>query len=127
MASYNKVILMGNLTRDPELRTVGSKQTAVCDLGLAVNERRKSGNEYVEEATFVDVTLWGRTAEIAEHLLRLNAEGITLCLIEHDMALIRQLCAHVVVMAQGRTLVTGSFDEVVANTEVQEAYLGRRH
>lgn len=60
---------MGNLTRDPELRTVGSKQTAVCDLGLAVNERRKSGNEYVEEATFVDVTLWGRTAEIAEQYL----------------------------------------------------------
>lgn len=67
------------------------------------------------------------TAEIAEHLLRLNAEGITLCLIEHDMALIRQLCSYVVVMAQGRTLVTGTFDEVVADTEVQEAYLGRRH
>jgi len=67
------------------------------------------------------------TAEIAAHLQALNAEGITLCLVEHDMALIRQLCGHVVVMAQGRTLVTGSFDEVVANTEVQEAYLGRRH
>ena len=66
-------------------------------------------------------------AEIAAHLQALNAEGITLCLVEHDMALIRQLCSHVVVMAQGRTLVTGSFDEVTANAEVQEAYLGRRH
>ncbi|MBE9606792.1 ABC transporter ATP-binding protein [Acetobacteraceae bacterium H6797] len=67
------------------------------------------------------------TAEIASHLVSLNAEGITLCLIEHDMALIRQLCSYVVVMAQGRTLVTGSFDEVVENSEVQEAYLGRRY
>ncbi|MCQ4160082.1 ABC transporter ATP-binding protein [Roseomonas sp. GC11] len=65
-------------------------------------------------------------AEIAAHLQSLNAEGITLCLVEHDMPLIRQLCGHVVVMAEGRTLVTGSFDEVVAHPEVQEAYLGHR-
>jgi branched-chain amino acid transport system ATP-binding protein len=66
-------------------------------------------------------------AEIAAHLQALNAEGISLCLVEHDMALIRRLCDHVVVMAEGRTLVTGSFAEVAANPEVQEAYLGRRH
>ncbi len=66
-------------------------------------------------------------AEIAAHLQALNAEGISLCLVEHDMALIRQLCHHVVVMAEGRTLVTGSFEQVAANAEVQEAYLGRRH
>jgi single-strand DNA-binding protein len=65
MASFNRVILMGNLTRDPELRYVPSGM-AVTDIGLAVNDRRKSANgEWVEETTFVDVTLWGRTAEIA--------------------------------------------------------------
>jgi single-strand DNA-binding protein len=65
MASYNRVILMGNVTRDPELRYIPSG-TAVTDLGLAVNDRRKNANgEWVEETTFVDVTLWARTAEIA--------------------------------------------------------------
>jgi single-strand DNA-binding protein len=65
MASFNKVILLGNVTRDPELRYISSG-TAVTDIGLAVNDRRKNAQgEWVEETTFVDVTLWGRTAEVA--------------------------------------------------------------
>ena len=69
MASYNRVILMGNLTRDPELRYIASG-TAVTDIGLAINDRRKNANgEWVEETTFVDVTLWGRTAEVAGEYL----------------------------------------------------------
>lgn len=69
MASFNRVIVMGNLTRDPELRyTAGG--TAVTDIGLAVNDRRKTASgEWVDEATFVDVTLWGRTAEVADEYL----------------------------------------------------------
>jgi single-strand DNA-binding protein len=64
MASFNRVILVGNLTRDPELRYLGSGM-AVTDIGLAVNEKRKNANgEWIEETTFVDVTLWGRTAEV---------------------------------------------------------------
>jgi single-strand DNA-binding protein len=64
MASYNRVILLGNLTRDPELRYVASGM-AVTDIGLAVNDRRKGPNgDWVEETTFVDITLWGRTAEV---------------------------------------------------------------
>jgi ABC-type branched-subunit amino acid transport system ATPase component len=66
-------------------------------------------------------------SEIAEHLVALNQAGITICLIEHDMALIRELCDPVIVMAEGRTLTTGSFTEVAADRRVQEAYLGRRH
>jgi single-strand DNA-binding protein len=68
MSSYNRVILMGNLTRDVELRYTPSS-VPVCDIGLAVNDRVKRGNEWVDEATFVDVTLWGRTAEIAAEYL----------------------------------------------------------
>ncbi len=68
MASYNRVILVGNLTRDPELRYIPSG-TAVSDIGLAVNDRIKRGDQWVDEATFVDVTLWGRTAEIANEYL----------------------------------------------------------
>ena len=69
MASYNRVILIGNVTRDPELRYIPSG-TAVTDVGLAVNDRRKGANgEWIEETTFVDVTLWGRTAEVANEYL----------------------------------------------------------
>jgi single-strand DNA-binding protein len=69
MASYNRVILIGNLTRDPELRYLPSGM-AVTDIGLAVNDRRKNANgEWVEETTFVDVTLWGRTAEVVGEYL----------------------------------------------------------
>src|SRR6188768_3741509 len=69
MASYNRVILVGNLTRDPELRYIPSG-TAVTEIGLAVNDRRKGPNgEWIEETTFVDVTLWARTAEVASEYL----------------------------------------------------------
>ena len=70
MASFNKVILMGNLTRDPQVRYTGSG-TAVTDVGLAVNRTwfDKQANERREEVTFVDVTLWGRTAEVAGEYL----------------------------------------------------------
>jgi single-strand DNA-binding protein len=72
MASYNRVILVGNLTRDPELRYIPSG-TAVTDVGLAVNDRVKRGDQWVEETTFVDVTLWGRQAEIANEYLSKGA------------------------------------------------------
>ena len=69
MASFNKVILMGNLTRDVELRHTNSG-TPVTEIGLAVNEKRKDANgQWVEETTFVDITLWGRTAEICNEYL----------------------------------------------------------
>src|SRR5215831_16890314 len=69
MASFNRVILVGNITRDPELRYIPSG-TAVTEIGLAVNDRRKTASgEWVEETTFVDVTLWGRQAEVASEYL----------------------------------------------------------
>ncbi len=73
MASYNRVMLIGNLTRDIELRhTPGG--TAVTDMGMAVNDRRKNAQgEWVDEVTYVDVTLWGRTAEVAGEYLRKGA------------------------------------------------------
>lgn len=69
MSSFNQVILMGNLTRDVELRYTPSG-TPVTEIGLAVNDRKKDqqGN-WVDETTFVDVTFWGRTAEVAGEYL----------------------------------------------------------
>ena len=69
-SSYNRVILMGNITREIELRYAGDRNTAVTDIGLAVNDRRKNqAGEWIEETTFADVTLWGRTAEVAAEYL----------------------------------------------------------
>ena len=70
MASLNKVMLIGNLTRDPEVRYT-PKGTAVSDLGLAVNRVYSSeGGEKREETTFVDVVLWARMAELAGQYLK---------------------------------------------------------
>lgn len=73
MPSFNKVILMGNLTRDPELRYT-PKGTAVATVGLAINRKWKdeSGHEK-EEVTFVDVTGFGRTAEVMSQYLKKGA------------------------------------------------------
>jgi single-strand DNA-binding protein len=70
MASFNRVILLGNLTRDPQVRyTPGG--TAVSEIGLAVNRTwfDQKTNSRREEVTFVDVTLWGRQAEVAGEYL----------------------------------------------------------
>ena len=68
-ASFNRVIIMGNLTADVDLRYTNTN-TAVTEVTLAINDRRKSATgEWVEETVFVDVTLWGRTAEVASEYL----------------------------------------------------------
>jgi len=67
--SYNKVLLMGNLTRDVELRHRAANQ-AVANIGLAVNRRfRTQSGENREETTFVDCEAWGRTAEVMSQYL----------------------------------------------------------
>lgn len=73
MASFNKVILIGNLTRDPDLRTT-QNGTAICDLGLAVNRRwRDQSGRDQEETCFVDVAVWGRSAENCAQYLQKGA------------------------------------------------------
>lgn len=70
MANVNKVILIGNLTRDPEVKYT-PKGSAVADIGIAINRYYTADNgEKREETTFVDVTLWGKTAELAGEYLK---------------------------------------------------------
>src|SRR5215207_6161208 len=70
MANLNKVMLIGNCTRDPEIKYT-PKGTAVAELGLAVNRVYSTDQgERREETTFVDVELWGRQAEIAGEYLK---------------------------------------------------------
>src|ERR1700722_20288420 len=75
MANLNRVLLIGNLTRDPEVRYT-PKGTAVTEISLAVN-RIYSGEdgEKKEETTFVDVTLWARQAEVAGQYLKKGRPG----------------------------------------------------
>ncbi len=76
MANFNRCILTGNLTRDVELKHT-PQGTAVTEIGLAINERRKTqGGDHVDETTFVDITLWGRTAEVAAEYLRKGSPAL---------------------------------------------------
>ena len=83
MASYNRVVLMGNLTRDVELRYTPSG-TAVTDISLAVNERVKRNDQWSDEVHFFDVTLWGRTAEIAKDYLSKGSPVLIEGRLKHD-------------------------------------------
>ena len=68
MANFNKVMLMGNLTRDPELRYTANG-SAVANFGLAMNRKYKVGDELKEEVCYVEITVWGRQGEnCAEYL-----------------------------------------------------------
>jgi len=68
--NFNKIMLMGNLTRDPELKYLPSN-TPVCEFALAVNRRfRRSDGEQGEETLFVDCTAFGRTGEVINQYLR---------------------------------------------------------
>ena len=70
MASFNRVILMGNLTRDPDVRVTGASGMKVARLGLAINERRKDRSGNLQDfPVFVDVDAWDRLAELCGQYL----------------------------------------------------------
>jgi len=62
MASLNKVFLMGNLTRDPELKHTG-QGNSVCNFGIAVNRKYKQGEEWKTEVAFFNIVVWGKSGE----------------------------------------------------------------
>lgn len=76
MSSFNRVILVGNLTREPELR-VTPRGTAICQFGIATNRRFKdeAGNQR-EEVTFVDVEAWGKAAELVAKYLSRGSQAL---------------------------------------------------
>lgn len=66
--AYNKVILLGNLTRDPEMKHLGG-ESRLCSFGMACSKKFTSQGQQREETMFIDVTCWGRTADIANEYL----------------------------------------------------------
>jgi len=113
-----------NLTRVLEQRASGLSggQKKLLEIGRALMASPKL-MLLDEPVAGVNPTLM---REIGAHLRDLVAEGITVLLIEHHMDMISKLCDHVVVMAEGRRLIEGSFAELARNELVQEAYMGRR-
>ena len=72
MASFNEVIIMGNLTRDPDVRAAGVSGMKVARLGVAINERRRDrSGQMLDFPVFVDVDAWDRLAELCgQHLAK---------------------------------------------------------
>ena len=64
MASFNSCTLLGTVVRDPEIHYTASGM-AICELCVVVNDRRKQGDDWVDEASFLDCTCFGKTAEVA--------------------------------------------------------------
>jgi single-strand DNA-binding protein len=76
MASFNKVIIAGNLTRDPELR-VTPKGTSICQFGLAINRKFKDeAGQQRDETTFVDVEAWGKQADLVSKYLTKGKQAL---------------------------------------------------
>lgn len=82
-ASLNKVILMGNLTRDPDTRALPSG-TTVCEFGLAMNRRFNSNGKEVDETCFVDVVVWGRSAENCRQFLEKGSQVLVEGRLKYD-------------------------------------------
>ncbi|MDR1955304.1 MAG: single-stranded DNA-binding protein [Treponema sp.] len=76
MADLNHVVLIGRLTRDAELKYTANGQ-AVCKFSIAVNRRRKNGDQWVDEANFFDIVVWGRQGEsLNQYLVKGKMVGI---------------------------------------------------
>ena len=83
MASFNRVVLVGNLTKDVELRHTKTG-TAVTDVSLAVNERIKKNEQWIDEVHFFEITLWSRLAEIAAEYLSKGSSVLIEGRLKHD-------------------------------------------
>jgi len=76
MADINHVVLVGRLTRDAELKYTAGGQ-AVCKFSVAVNRRKKNGDQWEDEANYFDVVLWGRQGEsLNQYLLKGKSVGV---------------------------------------------------
>ncbi|HCC36442.1 MAG TPA: single-stranded DNA-binding protein [Treponema sp.] len=76
MADINHAVLVGRLTRDAELKYTANGQ-AVCKFSIAVNRRRKNGDQWEDEANFFDIVVWGRQGEsLAQYLVKGKMVGV---------------------------------------------------
>lgn len=81
--SVNHVMFGGNLTRDPETN-VTPNGTTICNCGLAVNERKKEGDKWVDDPIFMDITLFGKTAERFQNMFKKGDSVLVIGRIQRD-------------------------------------------
>ncbi len=68
-ANINRVTITGNLTKDPDLRAVGESGVEVCEMRVAVNARRKKGDEWIDVPNYFDVVVWGKRGKLCDDFL----------------------------------------------------------
>jgi single-strand DNA-binding protein len=68
-ANINRVTITGNLTKDPDLRAVGESGIEVCEMRVAVNARRKKGDEWIDVPNYFDVVVWGKRGKLCDDFL----------------------------------------------------------
>jgi single-strand DNA-binding protein len=104
----NHVVLIGRLTRDAELKYTANGQ-AVCNFSIAVNRPKKSGDQWVDEANFFDITLWGRQGEaLTQYLLKGKSVGVDGSLRQDKWEQDGQNRSKVVIVANNLQLLGGS-------------------
>lgn len=123
MASYNKVVLVGNLTRDPALKNL-STGSILCEFGIAVNESYKKDGQKVESVHFFDVTCWGRQAEIANQYLGKGSQVLIEGSLKQDRwesdgvkrSKISVNCQRMVMLGKPNSQAKGEYAEPVASS-----------
>ena len=122
--SYNRVMLAGNLTRDPQVRFFANER-AVADFGLAINRKYKTNDgQMKEETTFVDVEAWGRTAElVGQYLQTLKAKGISVLLIEQKLTIAMAISDRALVMGHGTIVFQGTPESLRADAYIRKEWL----
>lgn len=112
MASLNKVLLMGNLTREPELRYTPNTNYAVCEFGLAINNRRRDANgQDKEETCFVDIVVWGNQAQSCSRFLQKGS-----CVLIEGRLLYEQWTERESQKKRSRLRVTADRVQFISNT-----------
>jgi len=124
MAGYNRIVLVGNLTRDPEYKQLSSGQ-AVCRLGLAVNRQYKNRQtgDFVQEVCFIDIDVWGAQAESCRQYLQKGRQVLIegrLKLDQWEDQSGQTRSKHSVVADRVVFLSTSATDEVSSESSVQE-------
>lgn len=132
MSHLNRVIVTGNLCKDPELRYAGSTQTPVSDLRVAINRAWKSAKgEKREDTVFIDVVAWGRTAETAVQYLKKGRQILVEGRLQQSdwtatdgrkMSRIRIVCDRLVFLPQGERSSAEPAPPAESGAEPEESF-----
>ena len=126
MADVNHVVLIGRLTRDAELKYTAAGQ-AVCKFAIAVNRRRKSGDQWIDEPNFFDIVLWGKQGEtLNQYLVKGKQVGVDGELRQDRWEQDGQNRSRVEIVANNLQLLGGGSGNAASNNQGGSASFGNR-